>query len=112
MGITQLPLPVPTYRTDDPETSKKGGESIVVRAGSQRHTLLRTYSMFPNIGLIDEEAGEISGLSVNPRCCYWKRCSELRAAGYIQPTGEEKNAKTGNAQMICVITPAGLEVLK
>jgi hypothetical protein len=97
-------------RTQDPNTSKTGALSMVVRAGSQRHTLLQAYNASTG-GLTDEEAGNITGLSDSPRCCYWKRCSELRQAGYITPTGATRASTAGEAQQVCRITEAGLDAL-
>lgn len=63
-------------------------------------------------GLTDEEAGLFSGLAQRPKCCYWKRCSELRASGFIVPTGETRISSAGSAMQVCAITPEGLEALK
>ena len=96
-------------RTEDGETSTAGAKAIKVRAGSQRELLLGQYFMSED--LTDEEAGRLSGLLNRPRCCYWKRCSELRQAGYIKPTGEMRLAGTGVLQQVCKITEAGLNAL-
>jgi hypothetical protein len=96
-------------RTDDGQTSAEGAKAIKVRAGSQRELILGQYFMSED--LTDEEAGRLSGLDLRPRCCYWKRCSELRQAGYIKPTGEMRLAGTGVLQQVCKITEAGLNAL-
>jgi hypothetical protein len=53
----------------------------------------------------------MSGLSSLPKCCYWKRCSELRQAGYIKPTGETRVSSAGVEQQVCRITIEGRQVL-
>jgi hypothetical protein len=96
-------------RINDTETSKAGAKAIKIRAGSQRELLLGQYFMCGE--LTDEEAGRLSGLDRRPKCGYWKRCSELRQAGYIAPTGEMRLAGTGALQQVCKITEAGLNAL-
>jgi hypothetical protein len=91
-------------RVDDPATSRKGAASLAVRAGSQRALLLERYAAG---SMTDEEAGYQSGLASRPRCCYWKRCSELRQAGYIRPTGAERMSSAGVPQQVCEITEDG-----
>jgi len=95
-------------RRNDGATSKAGAQSLTVRAGSQRHLILSRYALE---ALTDEEAGRMSGLSSLPKCCYWKRCSELRQAGYIKPTGETRVSSAGVEQQVCRITIEGRQVL-
>lgn len=95
-------------RRNDGATSGSGAKAITVRAGSQRAKLLAVYFTH---SVTDEEAGEQSGLSQLPKCCYWKRCSELRQAGYIQATGRTRVSSAGVEQQICSITLDGLRVL-
>jgi hypothetical protein len=96
---------IPLFRNSDPTTSKKAGKSVAQRSPSQREILLKAYS--GGVGYTDEEAGVVTGLIHKPRCCYWKRCSELRAMGYIVPTGDYAKSTAGELQMICCITAAG-----
>lgn len=96
-------------RNGDGATSRAALPNLAVRAGSQRAHLLAEYA--EHDGLTDEEAGLVSGLADYPRCCYWKRCSELRQAGFIRPTGETRLSTAGEAQQVCAITQAGREVL-
>lgn len=96
-------------RNSDPQTSVKGAVSVVVRKGSQKNRLLAVYALY--YGITDEEAGDISGLSKKPRCCYWKRCSELRQEGLIKPTGKTWKSSCGEDMQTCEITPAGIETL-
>lgn len=93
-------------RLDDPETSRQAVKDLTVRAGTQRHRLLEAY--FQLHGATDEEAGKWAGLTEN-KCCYWKRCSELRQAGYITPTGETRASTAGVEQQVCYITPLGAD---
>lgn len=96
-------------RASDPSTSRKAAASVVMRSGSQRHQLLRQYADCE--GLTDEQAGMMAGLR-RPGVGYWKRCSELRECGYIQPLGFTRLASTGEHQQVCGITDAGRVVLE
>ena len=96
-------------RTNDPETSTKAAQSLWVRSGSQRAKLLAQYA---HDAMTDEEAGNASGLAMLPKCCYWKRCSELRQAGYIAPTGEVRQSSARVDQQVCSITQAGHDLLR
>lgn len=96
-------------RRNDVATSEAGAKAMTVRAGSQRAKLLATY--YTNVYLTDEEAGKVSGLASLPKCCYWKRCSELRQAGYIRPTGKTRVSSAGVEQQVCEITSEGEQVL-
>ena len=96
-------------RLTDPATSKKAGEHAKIRSGSQRHQLLRMYA--EHGGLTDEEAGDLSGLR-RPGVCYWKRCSELRQQGYIEPTGATRESSVGEYQQVCRVTEAGKVALR
>lgn len=98
-------------RKSDPHTSKAAGASVAVRAGSQKHKLLIAYGNL-TAGLTDEEAGINSGLAQMPKCCYWKRCSELRQAGFIAPIGITRASSVGEQQQVCAITEAGLKMLQ
>ena len=100
---------LPLFRNDDPETSKQGAKDVLPRRGSQQAQLLAVYRNQP--GLTDEQAGMLSGLASKPKCCYWKRCSELRANGLIEPTGETRLSSAGSAMQVCRLSPKGAEVL-
>jgi len=95
-------------RANDPATSTKAAQNLSVRAGSQRAQLLAQYDAD---SMTDEEAGHASGLAMLPKCCYWKRCSELRQAGYIATTGVTRTSSAGVEQQVCAITQAGHDVL-
>lgn len=100
---------LPLFRNVDPETSRKGAKAVKPRRQSQAMLLLAEYQNQP---LTDEEAGISSGLAAKPKCCYWKRCSELRAMGLIEDTGDTRPSTAGSAMMVCRITSEGLEALK
>jgi len=85
-------------RDTDPQTSRDATKNLAVRAGSQRWRMLNTYTH--RLGLTDAEAAEYAGLN-RLGICFWKRASELRQAGYIEPVGER------GGRMTCQITSAG-----
>jgi hypothetical protein len=100
---------LPLFRNADPITSVLGAGDVKPRRGSQQALLLAEYAH--RDGLTDEEAGLFSGLLSRPKCCYWKRCSELRAKGLIVPTGETRLSSAGSAMQVCAITTVGKEAL-
>lgn len=106
------------YRKTDPPTSKKAYRNSQIRHGSQQHQLLQEYHKialeqeFPTLGLTDEEAGVRTGLFRKPKCCYWKRCSELRQMLLIRPNGEQRRSSANEAQIVCIITEKGQQALK
>jgi len=102
---------LPLFRSADPDTSRDGAKDVLPRRGSQAWALLNEYAN-ARIGLTDEEAGIRSGLAVNPRCCYWKRCSELRASGLIEDSNTRRQGSTGSTMMVCTITAKGLEAYR
>ena len=107
---------LPLFRTLDPETSQKAAADVTMRRGSQAFALLETYSRYRIHGLSDEQAGERTewkGMNMYVlRVCYWKRCSDLRAKGFIEPTGETAISHAGSEQMVCRITGTGMEALR
>jgi hypothetical protein len=96
-------------RKSDTGTSVEGAKAIVIRAGTHRTVLLETYASC-NYGITDEVAGVFSGLA-KKNVGYWKRCSELRRAGYIVPTGETQKSSNGSMQQCCRITDAGRQAI-
>lgn len=95
-------------RANDTATSKTGATSLTVRAGTQRALLLSRYAV---ADMTDEEAGHASGLAMLSKCCYWKRCSELRQAGYITSARMTRPSSAGVDQLVCAITLAGRTAL-
>jgi hypothetical protein len=108
MTFDDLPLPV---RTTDPATSHKAARAVVIRAGSQRARLLAAYADAGDYGLTNDGAGVVTGLAEAPGCCYWKRCGELLADGFIRATDETRTSRAGESQRVCIITRAGLTAL-
>lgn len=100
---------LPLFRNTDPVTSVQGARDVKPRRVSQAMLLL---SLYEYADLTDEQAGDLSGLAQRPKCCYWKRCSELRAKGYIVATGETRISSAGSAMQVCAITPEGKKALK
>jgi len=100
---------LPLFRSADPITSVLGAGDVKPRKRSQAMLLLAEYL---HGGMTDEEAGMASGLALKPKCCYWKRCSELRAMGLIIPTGETRLSSAGSAMQVCEITQEGEEALR
>lgn len=96
---------LPLFRNTDPVTSVEAAADVKPRRVSQAMLLLAEY--LHRDGLTDEEAGLFSGLAQRPKCCYWKRCSELRAAGLIIPTGETRLSSAGSMMQVCAITEEG-----
>jgi hypothetical protein len=94
------------YRATDPATSREAALRPFNRTSS-RALLLATYGRCHD-GLIDEEAGLLSGVQSR---CPWKRCSELRAHGLIEPTGDVRMSTAGANQQVCRITFAGRRML-
>jgi len=92
-------------------TSKAATTSLAVRAGSQRAKLLAVYVNAVG-GLTDEAAAVLSGLEAKRRCCWWKRCSDLRQAGFITETWWTGISSTGAAVVACEITAKGRNAYK
>ena len=100
---------LPLFRNADPVTSVQGAADVKPRRVTQAMLLL---SMYEYADLTDEQAGDLSGLAKRPKCCYWKRCSELRAKGLIAPTGETRISSAGSSMQVCAITEEGKRALK
>jgi hypothetical protein len=103
---------LPLFRSTDPATSRQGAQDVLPRRDSQQGQLLRVYGENRIYGLTDEQAGDLSGLAQKPKCCYWKRCSELRQKGLIQDTGQEALSSAGSSMMVCRLTAKGAELLQ
>jgi len=103
---------LPLFRSTDPATSRQGAQDVLPRRDSQQGQLLRVYGENRIYGLTDEQAGDLSGLAKKPKCCYWKRCSELRQKGLIEDTGQEALSSAGSSMMVCRLTAKGAELLQ
>lgn len=105
----EIQLSYPAARNTDPATSKQAANNLPIRGGTQRAKILSAYL---DGAYTDDEIGQITGLASLPNCCYWKRCSELRQAGYIEPTGQTRPSRVNKLQQVCRITEAGRDVLQ
>ena len=85
-------------RTTDPATSMQAAAQL--RLGDRLEILASVYRAAGAIGLTDEEACEQAGLLDGG----WKRCSDLRRLGRIEPTGQTRIASSGRARIVCRIT--------
>lgn len=99
------------HRDHDPVTSVMAAANVTRRARSQKWTLLICYTQAGETGLTAEEAGIQSGLA-GRRASYWRRVSDLKALGLIEPTGSYRLSTMNERQMVCRITAAGRAVLE
>lgn len=100
-------------RGDDPDTSHQAADRVeeregghhVVREGTHKARLLIVYGRASRTGryLSDHQAAEEAGLGAGG----WKRCSDLRAGGFIRSAGERPGPH-GTPVMVCEATEAGL----
>lgn len=100
------PQPHRMARASDPETSKAGARSVRYRAGTQKAELLAVYAIADR-PISDAQAATISGLIDKPGACWWKRCSDLRDDGMIEPVGTVTSPITDEQVMACRITDEG-----
>jgi hypothetical protein len=115
-------------RNTDPATSQANRDAFVKKA-SQRDVILLTYEIeWRNYdatfgvwsrtdgGLTDEECGMKTPWNGSTmyveRVCYWKRCSELRKLGFIEPLGWTRESFAGQQQQVCAITEKGREHIR
>lgn len=100
-NLIQLPL---TYRSTDKLTSKQAPNATKRLTAMQR--LLEVYTLHD---VTDEEAVEL--LLGRPATLAdegkRRRCSDLRAVGWIEPTGETRTNASGRQRIICQITDTG-----
>lgn len=101
----------PRHRTPDHLTSVEGAKDVEQRAPNQKIQLLRSYAYAGHRGFTDEQAAQHAGLTGT---CFWKRCGELRARGWIeQPEGEPtRKGSAGVGRIICTITVEGQAYLR
>lgn len=100
-------------RTTDPATSHAAARTITVKAGTQRAKLLKAFMLFDVFGGTDEQAMiACQSYGVSPSSEYSKRCSELREAGLIEPTGETRTGASGHQRIVSRITEAGRKVVQ
>lgn len=101
-------------RRSDPGTSHDATNSVAVTGENQRGRLLKAFHArygddADDAGLTDEEAMN-RAVGVTAWSEYAKRCSELRDAGLIEPTGEVRKGESGRGRIVSKITDAGLAV--
>lgn len=95
------------YRKGDPATSIAAGIASSVRTGSQRALILSLYATHHDPdGLTAWDIGQLSGYVEKPGACWWKRVSELVAAGLLEQV-TTRRTPTGQRQRACIITDAG-----
>ena len=95
----ELPLFAAQARATDPQTSRDAAAALDIDGETYRR-LLDAFRSSGDAGMTDEEAITAAGL--DEARGWWKRCSELRNAGAIVPTGETRRSPTtGRARMVC-----------
>jgi len=100
-GDPMMPL-FALARRSDPATSRDAAEALEVARRVYRQ-LLDAFGSAGDAGLTDEEAIARAGLDSSGG--WWKRCSELRGLGLIEPTGEvRRSPTTGRGRMVCRVT--------
>jgi hypothetical protein len=104
-GYREVIAVAPMVRNVDPETSHKAAKSARVRVGSQQWQLLTAYG--DAVDMTADEAGVATGLAFKPGCCFWHRVSDLLKHGYIEPTGAQRVARSGELQRVNRITETG-----
>jgi hypothetical protein len=105
------PMVAPRHRSNDHETSIMGAAAVEFRAGTQKAKLLIAYVAAGDEGLTAIEACRAADLS--EKSCYWKRVSELNAAGLVERAeGYDGVTLTrpgdfGTPREVYVVTPFG-----
>jgi hypothetical protein len=97
-------------RHTDPPTSQEAAASKKnrIRWQGQKHKLLLAFADHED--MTADEAGiatSLFGTTAN----YWKRCSELRAKGFIKDTGATRLSQSKEQQIVSTITQMGLAEL-
>jgi hypothetical protein len=100
-NVIELPL---TYRANDPKTSQQApGKAKRMTA------MYRLLEVYCTNDVTDEEAVEMmlgrpATLADEGKR---RRCSDLRALGWIAPTGDTRPNASGRQRIVCQITDAG-----
>lgn len=94
-------------RNTDPDTSHMAAASINITAQSLR--VLVSYYLIPT-PLLDCTAYDYAGFS--GRRNGEQRCSDLRDAGFIEPTGAKAKTPSGRLGRVCMITEAGRKYIR
>ncbi len=98
--------PVTHARTSDPGTSHEAAAKL-----SDKQTMMRTLlATYRETNWTAEEASFVAGYSAEDGA--WKRVSDLKRAGWIEPTGATRPGSSGRQQQVCRITDKGREALR
>lgn len=81
----QLDFTAPIARATDPATSHAGAKRVEPKRGTQASQLLAIFRAYPK-GLTPKEAATYAHIEHG-----WKRVSDLKHAGLIRGTGEERD---------------------
>jgi hypothetical protein len=108
----------PGARNTDPSTSHKAGDGMDGKRPSQRQRLLVAYHgnhLGIGGGLTDDEAVRAAGHE--PAEGLWRRCSELRDLGAIEPVRDvlgtlvTRLSERGKPAEVCAITGYGIRAV-
>lgn len=89
-------------RNTDPDTSHEAASSINISAQALR--VLVSYYLVP-VPLLDHTAYDYAGFP--PHARDGQRCSDLRHAGLIEPTGAKAKTPSNRLGRLCAITDVG-----
>lgn len=93
-----------TSHEADAVLREREGPASVVKQGSLRHRALQVFFRFDATADEVQIATRIDGI--------WKRVSDLKNLGFLEATGQRREARSGRMQEVYAITPAGLEALE
>lgn len=98
-------------RSTDPATAHEASRLVKARSGTARIRLLEAFRNGADVeyGLTDEEAALLAGISLTSE--YATRCSELRAMGVIEFTGNVRRSRSGMDRATSILTDLGQSVL-
>lgn len=97
----------------DPRTSKRAAVDVSDRAAnwrpdSQNTSVLLAFAQAGAEGLTARQAGEATGLTRFPDCCWWHRVSDNKKFGFIESSGQERQSATTKLDReVLVITSEG-----
>jgi hypothetical protein len=96
-------------RATDPSTSLNAAVELTDKATMMRNLLYAYRNDMTDGGLTAEEACAAASYTAEDGA--WKRVSDLKAAGWIEPTGTTRPGLSGRAQAVCRITDTGRQAL-